>query len=467
MAEPTSISSRQLTLSIGSERKIFSVSELNSTLQTIFENDFQGIWVAGEISGTRAAGSGHYYFTLKDKNSQLKCALFRGAARFAKFSPADGLAVLARGKLEIYEARGEYQLIVELLQPQGFGGLQLAFERLKSKLAAEGLFESSRKRALPALPNRIGLITSPTGAVLRDILQILERRFPGLHIRLFPTLVQGENASEQICAALRYFSETSWADVVIVARGGGSLEDLWAFNEEAVARAIAASKIPVISAIGHETDFTIADFVADYRAATPSAAAEIVICTRDHLLDRLQGCRSKAIQSIRYRLLIASRELNRKVGERALSLTHRLITKRTQQLDDLDWRLQVRGERLFQVRRRQLADLARRLGECNLQLRFARSRHKHELLSQRLTRVVQNICARLGSRLDTAQTQIVHLSPIAVLGRGYAVVQKQSGQIVRSSSETIEGEQLSVRLNRGGLGVMVAAIREPSKAEEL
>src|SRR5579875_2474818 len=254
----------QGTLSFGVERKIYRVSDLNAAVQGLFQAEFQGIWVAGEISGCRLAASGHYYFCLKDEQSQVKCALFKGAARFAKFKPQDGLAVIARGNVEVYEARGEYQLIVELLEPQGAGALQLAFEQLKKKLAAEGLFESARKRPLPKLPQRIGIVTSPAGAVIRDILHVLERRFQGLHVRLFPALVQGEGSMEQVCQGIAYFSRVEWADVVIVARGGGSLEDLWTFNEEAVARAIAASRVPVISAIGHETDFTIADFVADH-----------------------------------------------------------------------------------------------------------------------------------------------------------------------------------------------------------
>jgi len=243
------------------------------------------------------AASGHYYFSLKDSQGQIRCVLFKRAARFIKFRPQDGLAVLARGNLAVYEARGEYQLIVELLQPRGSGALQIAFEQLKKKLAAEGLFEQARKRTLPKLPRRIGIVTSPSGAVLHDMLQILGRRFAGLHIRLYPAQVQGEGSVEQICRALQYFSESAWAEIVIVARGGGSLEDLWTFNEEEVARAIAASKTPTVSAIGHETDFTIADFVADLRAPTPSAAAEIVICTRDSLIEQIAASRSKAAQS--------------------------------------------------------------------------------------------------------------------------------------------------------------------------
>src|SRR5580658_1566573 len=258
---------------------------------------FTDIWISGEISGTKVPGSGHYYFTLKDDAAQLRCVCYKTTARYLKFKPQDGIAVLARGRIDVYDARGEVQFVVEALEPQGHGALQLAFEQLKKKLAVEGLFEASRKRPLPALPERIGIVTSPTGAVIRDILQILDRRFPGRHLRIYPAQVQGEGSVEQVTAGIQYFSRSGWAEVVIVARGGGSLEDLWTFNEERVARAIVACSVPVISAVGHETDFTIADFVADLRAPTPSAAAEMVICTRQSLVERLDAAAIKLRQA--------------------------------------------------------------------------------------------------------------------------------------------------------------------------
>ena len=333
------INSGQLAFSLEPERRIFRVSELSAAVQRRFEEEFSGIWVAGEISGCRVATSGHYYFSLKDERSQLKCALFKGSARYVKFKPIDGLAVIARGKLEVYEARGEYQLIIEALEPQGAGALQLAFEQMKKRLAMEGLFEAGRKRALPKLPKRIGIITSPGGAVIQDILHVLERRFPGLHLRLYPAQVQGEGAVEQVCAGLNYFSTGGWADVVILARGGGSLEDLWTFNEERVARAIAGSTVPVISAVGHETDFTIADFVADHRAPTPSAAAEVVICTRESLLEQIAAVGERAFRSMRYQLLHCEQRLRERGTERAESLMHRAIGKRAQRVDELEFRL--------------------------------------------------------------------------------------------------------------------------------
>src|SRR5215218_6527485 len=317
-------------------RKTYTVTELNARIRAMFDKDFGDIFVSGEISGAKLAPSGHYYFTLKDGDSQVKCACFRMAARYLRFKPADGVAVIARGRIDVYEARGEYQLLVEHLEPQGFGALQFAFEQLKKKLTAEGLFDSARKRKLPKYPRRIGLVTSPDGAVIRDMLTILLRRFPGLHIRLYPAQVQGEGAMEQVCRGIRWFSESKWAEVVIVARGGGSLEDLWTFNEESVARAIASSSIPVVSAVGHETDFTIADFVADLRAPTPSAAAELVVCTREQVLESIAGCKRTMDQHLRYRLSIAARSLHERGIDRAVTIVQRSIGRNLQRVDEME-----------------------------------------------------------------------------------------------------------------------------------
>ena len=458
MAEPTVQSSGQLDLPLSPGRRLFSVSELNAAIQAQFSNEFSNIWVAGEISGCRAAASGHYYFTLKDRESQIRTVLFKGSLRLSRIRPQDGLAVLARGRLEVYEARGEYQLIAEFLELRGVGALQVAFEQLKTKLEAEGLFSSTRKRALPAFPTRIALVTSPAGAVLRDMLHVLARRFPGLHIRLFPAAVQGENAVDQICRGIEYFSRHPWAQILILARGGGSLEDLWSFNEEAVARAISSSAVPVISAVGHETDFTIADFVADHRAPTPSAAAEIVICTRESLFDQLENCRARAKQALRYRILILSREFSRKAGERPHALMQRILSQRAQRLDELDRRLVLAKERALHLRRKKLEELARRMGENNMALRLARSRHRHQLLSGRLERCWQDTHARLHRRLGNLESQLSHLSPLAVLQRGYALVHAADGRLLRDSSEANQGDQLKIRLNRGRLDSTITRI---------
>lgn len=445
----------QLAFSLEPERRVFRVSELNAAVQRRFEEEFTGIWVAGEISGCKVATSGHYYFSLKDDRSQLKCALFKGSARFVRFKPVDGLAVIARGKLEVYEARGEYQLIVESMEPQGAGALQLAFDQLKKRLAMEGLFNAERKRPLPKFPNCIGIITSPAGAVIRDILHVLERRFPGLHLRLYPAQVQGDGSVEQVCAGLAHFGAGNWADVVILARGGGSLEDLWTFNEEAVARAIAASAVPVISAIGHETDFTIADFVADHRAPTPSAAAEIVICTRESLLERIAAVREQALRHLRYRLLDCNQRLQDRGTQRAEALMHRAITKRAQQVDDLEFQLRRLSRDSVGMASRRLLELMRRLQATDLRLKFARNRHTLELLQRRLDQTAGVAVSKAHRRLDDCELHLRQLSPLNVLARGYSIVEKENGQVVRSSAETEVGEELRVRLHEGGLSVKV------------
>ena len=451
-----------MKLSLEPERRIFQVNELNAAVQRIFESEFRSIYVAGEISSYRLATSGHHYFSLKDEKSQIRCALFKGAARFARFKPQDGLAVIARGTLEVYEARGEYQLIVESLEPQGAGALQLAFEQLKRKLAEEGLFEAARKRPLPKLPRRIGIITSPSGAVIRDILHVLERRFRGFHVRLFPAQVQGEGSIEQVCAGLRYFSENGWPEVIILARGGGSLEDLWTFNEEAVARAISAAKVPVVSAIGHETDFTIADFVADHRAPTPSAAAEIVICTSDSLLEQISGCRNKVLQAMRYRLLMGSRDLHQRGIDRAARLIQRRIAGAAQHLDDLDERLKHARRVGAADRLKRTVELTTRLHATDLRLRFARIKHRTDLVVQQMTKLTESHLWRAKRRQESLSLHLRQLSPLAVLERGYAIVEKPGGGVIRSADETRPGDHLLVRLHRGEIEVNVEATKPAS-----
>jgi exodeoxyribonuclease VII large subunit len=347
-----------------------------------------------------------------------------------------------------------------MIEPQGAGALQLAFEQLKKRLLQEGLFDAARKRALPKLPRRVGVVTSPAGAVIRDILHVLERRFEGLHVRLYPAQVQGEGSVEQVCAGLKFFSESRWAEVVILARGGGSLEDLWTFNEEAVARAIAASAIPVISAIGHETDFTIADFVADCRAPTPSAAAEMVICTRESLLEQIDGCRAKALQAVRYRLLLASRDLRGRGTDRSIAIMQRALAKRAQRVDDLEYQLRHSQRTALQMRARQLPELARRLQACDLRLRLARNRQWEDGLRQRLQKA---IAARLWAARRTFESLHVHLtqlSPLTVLSRGYAIIQTSDGRIVRSSADTIVDASIRIRLHQGIIGAVVTSTGE-------
>jgi len=444
-----------MALAWGPVRKTYTVWELNASIRGLLGSEFDDIWVSGEISGVRTVSSGHCYFTLKDRDAQLRCVCFRASLRYLKFKPQDGVAVLARGRIDVYEARGEYQLQVEALEPQGHGALQFAFEQLKKKLAAEGLFDSERKRALPKLPRRIGIVTSPTGAVIRDITQVLERRFPGLHLRLYPVLVQGEGSIEAVLRALDYFSQTDWADVVILARGGGSLEDLWTFNEEAVARAIARSRPPVISAIGHETDYTIADFVADLRAPTPSAAAELVIGTRGQFIEQIAAFDHKLAQLARYRVAVAARRLHQQGVERASAVLHRNIGRFQQRVDDLAYRLRDRAADAVTRRRKRLDAHTARLRSLDLRLRLAAARRRSDAAEAVLIQLVHARLARAHSSLDPVIAHLTQLSPLKILERGYAIVENEAGSVVKEPAQTPPGSAIQVRLARGRIRARV------------
>jgi exodeoxyribonuclease VII large subunit len=436
-------------------RRVFTVAELNTAIHGLLEREFADVWVTGEISGTRLAASGHYYFTLKEQDAQLRCVCFRQTARYLKFKPQDGVAVIARGRIDVYEVRGEYQLLVETLEPQGRGALQLAFEQLKKKLAAEGLFDQARKRAIPAFPRRIGIVTSPSGAAIRDLLNILERRFPGLHIRLFPAQVQGEGAVEDVCRGIEHFGASGWADVVIVGRGGGSLEDLWTFNEEAVARAIAACPVPVISAVGHETDVTIADFVADLRAPTPSAAAELVVGTRQHVVERIEIAEAKLRQGLRYRLADAMRKLHQRGIERATSLLSRRIGRGLQRVDELDYELRGRMRSLLVLARAHWGELDARLKALDLRLRFAQTRRRLEAANRTSVETMRASLGRARRRYEPLAAELNQLSPLRVLDRGYAIVQDEQGRILKDAADAPPPSAIAVRLARGRLKARV------------
>jgi exodeoxyribonuclease VII large subunit len=443
-----------LDFELAPQRQIFMVSELNAAIRAVLDSEFQDIWVSGEISGAKLAASGHYYFTLKEREAQVRCVAFRSAHRYWKFKPQDGLAVLARGRLDVYEARGEYQLLVEMLEPQGFGALQLAFGQLKKKLAAEGLFALERKRPLPRFPRRIGIVTSPRGAAVADLIQILTRRFPGLHIRLFPALVQGEGSVEEVCRGIEYFSRTKWADLVIVGRGGGSLEDLWTFNEEAVARAIAGCAMPVISAVGHETDVTIADFVADLRAPTPSAAAEMAVTTRDELLERIAALRAKATQGLRYRLAMLERRLRQQGIERALSVLHRRIGRGQQRIDEQGFRMRERLRAAIDQRERARRALDLRLRRFDMRPRLAADRRRMEASHAAALISIRAQLARRRSRWEQLAAKLSQLSPLRILERGYAIVSHEAG-ILKEANAAPAGSRIHVRLARGELDATV------------
>ena len=439
----------QFALEFGPARRIFSVTELNAAIRFTLDREFSDIWVSGEISGCKLAASGHLYFTLKERDAQVRCVCFRSTLRYLRFKPQDGIAVLARGRVDVWEQRGEYQLLVESVEPQGHGALQLAFEQLKKKLAAEGLFDAARKRRLPALPRRIGIVTSPRGAVIADMVHILSRRFPGLHVRLFPAAVQGSGSVEEVCRGIQYFSESGWAEVVIVGRGGGSLEDLWTFNEEPVARAIAACRVPVISAVGHETDFTIADFVADLRAPTPSAAAELVTPTRQEVIDRLDAQRQKMAQLLRYRLGQLQRRLQQQGIERPAGLLHRSIGRQLQRIDEHEYRMRDRMRALLGEARRRRRDLEGRVRQFDPAPRFAAVRRRLEGSTAAASQIMRLQLARRSGRLDTAMGKLSQLSPLRVLERGYAIVQDEHGAVVKDASGVATGDRVAVRVAKG------------------
>ncbi len=435
-------------------RSVLSVSELNAEIRTVLDAEFRDLWVTGEISGLKLATSGHYYFTLKDRTAQVRCVAFRSAHRYWKFKPQDGMAVLARGRLDVFEPRGEYQLQVETLEPQGLGALQLAFEQLKKKLAAEGLFAAERKRALPRFPRRIGIVTSAQGAAIADMIQILSRRFPGLHIRLFPARVQGEGSVEEVCRGIDWFGRSKWPDILIVGRGGGSLEDLWTFNTEPVARAIAASPVPVVSAVGHETDVTIADFVADLRAPTPSAAAEMVVCTYEDLLERIATARAKGTQAMRYRFAMLEKRLRQQGIERAASVLHRRVGRSLQRVDEQEYILRERARVAIDVRARALRMWEQRLRHFDLRPRVAIGRRRLEGLHGSAIQAMQLKLARRRSALEQLTAHLTQLSPLRILERGYAIVSNEQG-VVKESSEAPPGSRIRVRLAKGELGATV------------
>lgn len=436
----------QLPLLLGRAGKYLTVAEFTDMLRGMLEEVFPDVWLAGEISGCKQQPSGHIYFTLKDGEAVISCVAYRSAVRYLKFKPRDGVAVLARGRVDIWPPSGRYQLIVEALEPQGQGALQAAFEKLKNTLAAEGLFDSAVKKPLPPLPQRVGIITSPTGAVIQDMLRILDQRFSGLHLRLYPVAVQGEGSADQICQALEYFSESGWADVVILARGGGSLEDLWSFNEERVARAIRASTVPVISAVGHETDYTIADFAADMRAPTPSAAADLVIQSKSRLSERLSHLEQRLHQRAQFGIAQLGKRLYERGMERAALLLRRRLGRLQQWNDEQDFQLQSRIRALVQRHHRGLDQLSSRLRNLDVRIQLSQAARRKQALDALLVAAMQNRLGRAKHSLSQDAVRLEQLSPLKILERGYALVLKEDGRLVKSRSDVKTGDDVSIRL---------------------
>ncbi|HEU4439659.1 MAG TPA: exodeoxyribonuclease VII large subunit [Methylomirabilota bacterium] len=444
-----------------SERVVCTVSELVMRIKATLEDRFPAVWVEGEISNLRIPSSGHAYFTLKDDGAQLRCVLFRSRGRRVAFQPEDGMQVLAFGGLDVYPARGEYQLVVELLEPKGVGALQLAFEQLKRKLEAEGLFDGGRKRALPPFPRTIGIVTSPTGAAIRDMLHVIDRRFADLRVLITPVRVQGEEAPGEIVRALRDLQEVAELDVVIVGRGGGSIEDLWAFNDERVARAISACRVPVISAVGHETDFTIADFVADLRAPTPSAAAEVVVREKLHVVRALCDLYDALKQAMALRLRRERQRVDALGRRRVLTDAARALRDWHRRLDELSARLALgaRNHRRMRVHRLSLARNA--LRSLNPVARIANGTVVLSQLRGRLASAGAYRVKIARHRFDAAVGQLDSLSPLAVLGRGYSLTRLlPSGAIVRSAAQTRPGDAIEILLRQGALDARVERLKE-------
>lgn len=423
----------------GARSKVYSVAELTRLIRSILERQIGHVWVEGELSNVRRPASGHLYLTLKDATAQIAAVLFKGDQFGMSVQPRDGMQVRVFGQLGVYERSGSYQIVIRQMEEAGQGALQARFEALKEKLRAEGLFEAARKRPLPLLPRHVGIVTSSTGAAIRDILTVATRRFPNLHLVLWPVKVQGEGAAEAIAEAIDGFNARGGVDALIVGRGGGSLEDLWAFNEEVVARALARSRIPTISAVGHEIDFTIADFVADVRAPTPSAAAEILVGRKDAFVESLRNLDMRLRQTLRERLLTARRRFGALTAHYVFREPGNAVLRHRQRVGELRVRMRHELERRNRAERQHIDDLAMRMG------------HRMELGA----RGARSLVERLGAQLRA-------LNPLAVLERGYSLTRLSSGAVVRRAADVCRGDRVLTMLAHGGFESEVVERQEAS-----
>jgi exodeoxyribonuclease VII large subunit len=445
-------------------RRVYTVSEINALVRDLLESAYFDIWVEGEVSNLRSPGSGHHYFTLKDASSQLAGVLFRAQATQLKFTLEDGLKILTRGRISLYEARGTYQMICQWMEPAGIGSLQLAFEQLKRRLEAEGLFDPRRKRPLPALPQRIGVVTSPTGAALRDFLHVLGRRFANLQITIHPVRVQGSEAAPEIASAIRRLNRMGGFDVLVLCRGGGSLEDLWPFNEEVVARAVAESGIPLISAVGHEVDFTICDFAADFRAATPSAAAELVIASKEDLEERIGSLSARLRSAVRIHLGDLRERIGRLGRSRALLSARARVDSLSQRLDDSQVRLREGLREILEERKKRLQLSREAISPKLLSAAVFARRQRVDHSLQLGTRGIVHHIKSLRERWRTLSSLLDSLSPLAVLDRGYALcLDPESGSPVTDTRHLPPSRRVDVKLRRGRIG---CEIREVSHAQD-
>jgi exodeoxyribonuclease VII large subunit len=442
------------------ERRVWTVRGLVAAVRALVEREYSDAWVEGEISNFRTPDSGHLYFTLKDGNAQIRVVMFSSKARLLRFRPADGMQVVVRGRVTIYEDRGELQIAAEYIEPKGAGGLQVAFEQLKAKLEAEGLFAAERKKAIPTLPARIGIVTSPQAAALRDILNILQRRHHTVSVVIYPAQVQGDAAAAEVAAGVGYFNEirndeTRSVEVIIVGRGGGSAEDLAAFNDEGLARAVAASEIPVISAVGHETDFTIVDFVADLRAPTPSAAAELVIRSRVEVENQAEAVRERLVRAMERRLLEARHALTERAQDGAFARMMDLIRQRQQKVDDLTYRLERSQRQILEQMRRRWEMLAAAVRHYDLRRVLAGIGRELEAGTAAMAAAMRNQLLQNKVRLERMGRALEMLSPLAILERGYALVFDAAGQLVKDAGQVKAGEEVRARLARGEIRATV------------
>lgn len=436
--------------------RALSVSELNHQARHLLESSFMQVWVEGELSSFSRPSSGHWYFSLKDQKCQIRCAMFRGANQRIRTLPKEGDQIRIRGKVTLYENRGDFQIIVEHLEPAGLGPLQQAFEALKMKLQAEGLFDPARKKPLPVTPRHIGVVTSPTGAAIHDILTVLARRCPAIRVTLYPTAVQGQAATADIVNAIDRAQRHGVADVLIIGRGGGSLEDLWCFNEEAVARAIAGCSIPTVSAVGHEVDVTIADFVADLRAPTPSAAAEKISPDQSQWLRRLAEQQLRLGQSAR-RLLL---RLDQQLGHLAARLRdpRRELQDKAQRMDELDMRLNKAMNLKLQQQQLKTGHLAQRLGTQSPAKTLQNAGEQVQRLNERLDKAIRQNLRQQQEKLQLNAQTLNVVSPLATLGRGYAIVRDDQNRIVRSADQLSAGQTISARFGQGNVSAEVTKV---------
>lgn len=426
--------------------RIYTVSQITEVIKAELESSFPVAWVEGEISNFKCAPSGHLYFTLKDERSQLQAVMWRSDARRTRFDLKDGLKVVCRGRITVYEARGQYQLVTDLIEPKGKGALQLAFEQLKEKLRAEGLFDPARKKPLPLLPKTLGVVTSPRGAAIVDILRTINRRFSRIHILIYPARVQGEGAADEIVEGIDYLGRRPDVDVIIVGRGGGSIEDLWAFNEEKVARAIARSPVPIISAVGHEVDFTIADFVADIRASTPSVAAEIVIKEEQTLQERIDNLRKRLAQAVLYGLQERQHRLLALSQHRSFQGFRMALLGLEQRVDDLE----QRAREVFRRRKVQLAE----------------HRAAARLLEEKLANLVRRRLAELHATWERLSAELHSLSPLNILQKGYTLCWKDDFSLIRRIEDVETDKDVTVSFYKGDFTCRVKSIDAETLLEE-